>query len=161
VPLAGRIVLLVHGSTLPPWFRPVKGQPGADLYAVAATLYDVLGVTPSSSHEEPRRAYIDRALRYHPDRQEHEDLAGRAEAERRMQDANAAWAVLGDREARAAYDAELVEAGILDPPDHEEGPEVAPEPVRARLTRLLPLLVVLVVLGAIFLFTAYAGSGGR
>jgi curved DNA-binding protein CbpA len=127
---------------------------------VAATLYDVLGVTPSSTHEELRRAYIDRALRYHPDRQEHEDLAGRAEAERRMQDANAAWAVLGDREARAAYDAELVKAGVLPAPDDavEDEPEVL---VRPSLVRLVPLLLVLVILGVIFVFTAYAGSGGR
>jgi DnaJ-class molecular chaperone len=127
---------------------------------VAATLYDALGVTPSSTHEELRRAYIDRALRYHPDRQEHEDLAGRAEAERRMRDANAAWAVLGDREARAAYDAELVKAGVVSAPDAtvENEPEVLARP---SLVRLVPLLVVLAVLGVIFVFTAYAGSGGR
>jgi DnaJ-class molecular chaperone len=127
---------------------------------VAATLYDALGVTPSSTHAELRRAYIDRALRYHPDRQEHEDLAGRAEAERRMRDANAAWAVLGDREARAAYDAELVKAGVVSAPDAtvENEPEVLARP---SLVRLVPLLVVLAVLGVIFVFTAYAGSGGR
>lgn len=127
---------------------------------MAATLYDALGVTPSSTHEELRRAYIDRALRYHPDRQEHGDLAGRAEAERRMRDANAAWAVLGDRQARAAYDAELVKAGVVSAPDDavEDEPEVLARP---SLVRLVPLLLVLVILGVIFVFTAYAGSGGR
>lgn len=129
---------------------------------MTATHYDVLGLTPSSTHEEVRSAYIDRALRFHPDRQEHQDLAGRADAERQMQAANAAWAVLGDREARAAYDAELILTGqlVLDEP---EAPEslLTRTPLRTNLARIAPLLIVLAVLGAIFVFTAYAGSGTK
>ena len=132
---------------------------GSSSYAWGANHYDTLGLTPSSTHEEVRQAYIDRALRHHPDRQEGQDLAGRAEAERRMQEANAAWAVLGNREARAAYDAEL---GLV--PETEDGPgwdpmaAAAPVGVRTTLRRFAPILIVLALLAAIFVFTAYAGG---
>lgn len=132
---------------------------GSSSYAWGASHYDTLGLTPSSTHEEVRQAYIDRALRHHPDRQEGQDLAGRAEAERRMQEANAAWAVLGNREARAAYDAEL---GLV--PEDEDIPgwdpmaAAAPVGVRTTLRRFAPILIVLALLAAIFVFTAYAGG---
>lgn len=88
-------------------------------------------------------------------------MAGRIDAERRMQAVNAAWTVLGDREARAAYDAELVRTGQIPAP---EDPIVEAEVWRAgpatTLRRLAPLIVLLVVLAAIFLFTAYAGGPG-
>jgi hypothetical protein len=98
-------------------------------------------------------------LRYHPDRHEGQDLAGRAEAERRMQEANAAWAVLGNREARAAYDAQL---GLV--PDARDAAgwdpmaAVSPVGVRTTLRRFAPVLIVLALLAAIFVFTAYAGG---
>ena len=106
-----------------------------------------------------RQAYIERALRHHPDRQEGQDLAGRAEAERRMQEANAAWAVLGNREARAAYDADL---GLGPEAEEPSGwdPMAAASPVGVRTTirRFAPILIVLALLAAIFVFTAYAGG---
>lgn len=110
-----------------------------------------------------RQAYIDHALRYHPDRQEGQDVAGRAEAGRRMQEANAAWAVLGDREARAAYDAAL---GVPPPEAHPAGPAVAAPPVervgvRTTLRRFAPLLILAALLAAVFLFTAYGGPAPR
>ena len=130
-------------------------------YAGGATHYDTFGLTPSSTHEEVRQAYIDRALRHHPDRQDGAGVGERAEAERRMQEANAAWAVLGNREARAAYDAEI---GVV--PDEPEAsasrwdPMAAAAPVGVRTTvrRFAPVLIVLALLAAIFLFTAYAGG---
>jgi curved DNA-binding protein CbpA len=123
-----------------------------------ASHYEALGLTPSSTHEEVRQAYIERALRYHPDRQDRRDVAEMAEAERRMQEANDAWAVLGDRAARAAYDAELVRTGRLPPPEEALPPEPGPG---IGVLRLVPIVAVLVVLAAIFVFTAYAGSAGR
>ena len=76
-----------------------------------------------------------------------------------MQAVNVAWGVLGDRDARAAYDAEL---GIvrdedrLVVEDHDDA-EVVRAP--AGLRRYVPLLVVLGLLFAFFVFTAYAGAG--
>ena len=105
-----------------------------------------------------RQAYIERALRFHPDRQEGQDVAGRAEAERRMQAVNGAWSVLGDRDARASYDAEL---GIVrDEDDLDDVTWVDPGPVTfgGMARRFAPLWILLALLAAIFLFTAYAGG---
>jgi hypothetical protein len=75
-----------------------------------------------------------------------------------MQAVNGAWSVLGNREARASYDADL---GIV----REEGelddvPFADAEPVsfRSMVRRFLPLWILLGLLAAIFLFTAYAGG---
>jgi curved DNA-binding protein CbpA len=108
-----------------------------------------------------RQAYIERALRFHPDRQEGQDLAGLAEAERRMQAVNGAWSVLGDRDARATYDADL---GIVrEDGELDDGPPVAAERVTLgdMARRFLPLWILLALLAAIFLFTAYAGGPPR
>jgi hypothetical protein len=89
------------------------------------THYDVLGLRPQATADEVRRAYLREARRHHP------DLVGesaRREAERRMQLVNAAWAVLGDRKRRAAYDRELGEVAAatrrewqpLEPDDPDE-----------------------------------------
>ena len=140
--------------------RAITSPGGAASYAGGATHYDTFGLTPSSTHEEVRQAYIASALRYHPDRQDGEGVAARAQAERRMQEANGAWAVLGDREARAAYDADL---GLGPEPEVqvERGWDpmaaAAPVGVRTTLRRFAPVLIVLALLAAIFLFTAYAG----
>jgi curved DNA-binding protein CbpA len=105
-----------------------------------------------------RQAYIERALIHHPDRQDGQDVAGRAAAERRMQDVNGAWAVLGNREARAGYDAEL---GIV----REEGElddvplaDARPVGMRATLRRFVPLVIGLGLIVLFLVFTAYAGS---
>jgi len=73
-----------------------------------------------------------------------------------MQEVNRAWSVLGDREARASYDAELgvvqvsdVEDDVLDLRTHTSG---------SAFRRHLPLWILLGLLAAIFLFTAYAGG---
>lgn len=64
--------------------------------------YELLGVDPSASVADIRRAYVARARRHHPDLET--DPERRRAAERRMQRVNEAWSVLGDRDRRAAYD---------------------------------------------------------
>ncbi len=128
-------------------------------YAGEASHYETLGLTPAATHEEVRQAYIERALRFHPDRQEGQDVAGRAEAERRMQAVNGAWAVLGDREGRAAYDAELGITREGDDPFDDESAAPAPAGLRATLRRFVGLFVVLALLALFLVFTAYAGAG--
>jgi curved DNA-binding protein CbpA len=128
-------------------------------YPGTASHYDTLGLTPAATHEEIRQAYIERALRHHPDRQDGQDAAARADAERQMQEVNGAWAVLADRDARAAYDAELGidrdEAGpIVD--DLEPGRPVG---LRANVRPFVALILALGLLLVFFVFTAYAGAG--
>jgi DnaJ-class molecular chaperone len=129
---------------------------GPDPYAGPASYYDVLGIDPAATHEEVRHAYIERALRYHPDRQRDAGEADRVLAARRMQDVNEAWSVLGDAVARAAYDAEVGLPPAAPPAagadgDRAEGPS---------WRHLLPVAVVLAVLLAVFVFTAYARTPG-
>lgn len=66
----------------------------------AVTLYDVLGVRPSSTAAEIRAAYLAAARRAHP------DVAGPA-GDDVMRDLNSAWAVLGDARSREMYDLTL------------------------------------------------------
>ena len=74
-------------------------------------------------------------------------------------EANAAWAVLGNRETRAAYDAEL---GFVADPEVTPGrwdpmAAAATGGLRTTVRRFAPILIVLALLAAILLFTAYAG----
>jgi hypothetical protein len=138
-----------------------------------------LGVRSDASHDDIKRAYLDLALKHHPDRQaEAGDAAGR-DAAFRMQEINAAWEVLRSPGRRAAYDSELRgvrpvwESGARSrsprtapvrmggdargtsapsPPGFEVAAPVAP------FLRFGPIIVVLVILGAILVFTAYATS---
>jgi DnaJ domain len=71
------------------------------------THYEVLGVAPSASPGEIRRAYLALARRHHPDFHGSEGAAGQDLARRRMQELNAAWHVLGDADRRRAYDLTL------------------------------------------------------
>src|SRR4051812_11688217 len=68
------------------------------------THYDVLGVDPAAQEAQIRRAYLRLAREYHPDRHNADSPAVREQAERRMRDVNAAWAVLGDPRRRVEYD---------------------------------------------------------
>lgn len=72
------------------------------------THYQVLGVRPSASRDEIRRAHRQLAHLMHPDRLAGATPAERALAERRMREVNAAWTVLGDAGRRRDYDRELV-----------------------------------------------------
>jgi hypothetical protein len=69
------------------------------------THYDLLRVDPAASVEEIRRAYLAAARRHHPDLEA--DPTQRRHAERRMQQLNEAWSVLGHQARRAAYDRSL------------------------------------------------------
>ena len=72
-----------------------------------ATHYEVLGVAPSASHDEVKRAYTERALKYHPDRQGQATAENRERAEFHMREVNAAWEVLRSPARRAEYDTRL------------------------------------------------------
>ena len=78
-----------------------------------STLYDVLGVPPSASADEVKRAYHRMAREHHPD-------VGAGGSGDPMVKVNAAWAVLGDPVSRRAYDRELARrTATTEPPDVE------------------------------------------
>ena len=127
------------------------------------THYEVLGVDPSTSPEDLRRAYVQRARALHPDRQVGADPARAAQAARAMQEVNEAWRVLRDPLARAAYDTRLrpPERPPLPVRDPAAGPPPAtgPDEPVVRVVRGLPWVAAALVLGAIFVFTAFAAGG--
>lgn len=82
---------------------------------------------------------------------------------------NEAWAVLSDPERRAAHDRELADRSRRGsaspatsygpehpPPLHQRPPSIG---CLASVAGIVPWIALLVVLAAIFVFTAYAGSG--
>jgi hypothetical protein len=73
------------------------------------SLYEVLGVTPSASAAEVRRAYLELARQHHPDLD-----GGDADAMRAVNDA---WAILGDPVQRSRYDLEQREPAPARPTD--------------------------------------------
>ncbi len=129
-------------------------------------------MAPSATHDELRDAYREQALAQHPDRHADAEPHAAAEAELRMRVVNAAWQVLGDPVSRAAYDAELARAkraaavddgAPADPLLAWQGPEgdqqwPAERPTSV-LVPLMPLLLLVGLLLAIALFTAYARTG--
>jgi curved DNA-binding protein len=141
------------------------------MVAVTATYYDVLGVAASATHDEIRDAYRAHALREHPDRHGGAAESVAAAAEARMREVNEAWQVLGDPVTRAAYDAELARAARRaddeDPADRVD-PSAGPfdhdehwpaDRPTSCLGPILPLLVLVALLLAIVVFTAYAKTG--
>jgi curved DNA-binding protein CbpA len=95
-----------------------------------AAHYEILGVDPSASMTEIRRSYLRLARDAHPDFHNGSDRDRRA-AEERMRGINAAWAVLGDVDARSAYDRERL-SGQARPPfhAHRHGAVDEPDPWR-------------------------------
>lgn len=67
---------------------------------LATDFYAVLGVNPDASADDIARAFRAAAKRHHPDR-----AATPAQRSDRFSELTTAYAVLGDREARAHYDA--------------------------------------------------------
>ncbi|MCU0268932.1 MAG: J domain-containing protein [Acidimicrobiales bacterium] len=151
------------------------------------THYDVLGVRGDASVEEIRSAYLDLARRYHPDRLGSASPVDRARAEARMRRVNEAWDVLGDPAGRRTYDLLLADATSADGPTTaatgagaaggarsrppHRSPDEMPRPVDLRpatgarhgpgpLTAFVPIVLILAVLVAILVITAYAGGGG-
>ncbi|MDR1747518.1 MAG: DnaJ domain-containing protein [Spirochaetaceae bacterium] len=62
-------------------------------------LYAILGIPKTASAEEIKKAYREKALKYHPDRN-----PGDAAAEEQFKKLSEAYAVLGDEENRIQYD---------------------------------------------------------
>lgn len=133
-----------------------------------ATLYDVLGVRSSATAEQIRRAYVAKARELHPDSHgvDTDVNAGRA-----MQDVNEAWRVLREPARRAAYDRSIrvaVEApdanGAIPADatalDDRPYPRRLAEPgdLTVAIVRAAPWVAVVVVLVAIFVFTAFANN---
>jgi molecular chaperone DnaJ len=71
-----------------------------------ADYYSVLGVSPTASDEEIKKAYRKLAMQYHPDRN-----GGAKEAEERFKEITEAYDVLRDSTKRATYD-RFGEAGL-------------------------------------------------
>ena len=70
------------------------------------TFYSALGVTASTSEYDVRRAWRRLAAAHHPDRHAQDpELA--AQLTSKLAELNGAYAVLGDRKAREAYDRAL------------------------------------------------------
>lgn len=87
--------------------RAVGGQNGgATLSAMAADLYELLGVPPTARAAEIRAAYRALMRDHHPDL--HPGDPGAEEMARRL---TAAWAVLGRPSRRAAYDSTRAATG--------------------------------------------------
>lgn len=143
------------------------------------THYDVLGIPVDADVADVRRAYLARARLLHPDRSQGLPPDDAARMARAMQEVNEAWRVLRAPVSRAAYDARLAARPVpggahgartaqwgadpdidLDPRPYYEVPEGMVDP-GASIVRSLPWLVALVVLGVIFVFTAFAGGGGE
>ncbi|XP_014485598.1 PREDICTED: dnaJ homolog subfamily C member 24-like [Dinoponera quadriceps] len=62
--------------------------------------YEVLGCEKEASHEEIKRAYHERLLRFHPDKND----ASKRDAHR-FHEVQEAWRMLGDPRSRRRYDA--------------------------------------------------------
>jgi DnaJ-domain-containing protein 1 len=150
----------------------------------APTHYQVLDVAPTADQAAIRRAYHQAARRWHPDRlgQLSAEDAKRAEVEIRR--VNQAWEVLGREDRRREYDRQVragevpaqgarpagvrsddgvirIDPRLLDPEflaarRHAQFDEISH--VHSIVLRAVPLLAVVGLLGAIFVFSAYARS---
>ena len=107
----------------------------AEMARRGQTLYDVLGVSPTTSAADIRSAYHDLAKRFHPDRHEGNTLADLATE--KLASINAAYEVLSDPQRRAAYDAELAQ--------NSQQPRPRPR-AEVMLVRAIVLIVALVIL---------------
>lgn len=144
--------------------------------------YEVLGVNSRAKAEDIRRAYLELARALHPDRTLGAEAVDADRTARRMQEVNDAWRVLREPASRAAYDRALaIHHGRRPtrasdrpdvPPRHAAGPGHAPDDLDTpfhsapaepgdlgvSVVRALPWVAVLLILGAIFVFTAFAGG---
>jgi len=134
----------------------------------------MLGVAPDAGPDEIRRAYVSLARVHHPDAAADAPPSERAGADQRMREINAAWQVLRNPRARAAYDARLRTGRVVGPspdgatsasrdrPASTSWPAPAarpasPPPPRS-LLRFGPIALVVMVLLVVVVFTAYANK---
>ena len=138
------------------------------------THYDVIGVDPTASAVEVRKAYLQLAREHHPDFHSTAPAAYRLANEREMQRINEAWAVLSDPERRRAYDdryrqqqreerrarpgaASYDFTPIDDGPDIDYAAELDDTPVAGtEVSRALQILPAVLLLGGAFVFVVGA-----
>ena len=72
-------------------------------------LYNILGVSPTATTDDIKKAYRSLAMRHHPDRNTH------ASAEVRFNAIKTAYEVLSDPQKRAEYNYSLNNRIIIDP----------------------------------------------
>lgn len=111
------------------------------------TWYDVLGVPVHATPDQLRSAHRAQVRALHPDTRDPAVPTEDAEAALRL--VNSAWEVLGDPVRRAAYDDTLEESAF-----DADGEAWTHAPLGPRFPWWI---VVLAVLLAIFVLTAYAG----
>ena len=165
--------------------RAVNEKAYAAVPTNSSTYYDVLGVKRSADHAEIRRAYHQAARRWHPDRFVDAVPTEAARAETEMRQVNEAWEVLGTSESRKDYDRRLggdqaratattegirtddgitrIDPRLLDPDFVSARRHAQIDNISNRtsaILRVAPVLAVLGLLIAIFVFTAYARGGG-
>ncbi|MEL7158101.1 MAG: J domain-containing protein [Actinomycetota bacterium] len=158
---------------------------------MARTHYEVLDVAADAQQAEVRKAYHRAARQWHPDRYAGRPPAEAARAEAHMRRLNQAWEVLGDVERRKRYDVELrrasgstsrparpmggatvpdddgvirIDPRLLDPSFLAARRHVQSDEISNRtsfILRVAPVVALLGLLGAIFVFTAYARDGAE
>jgi curved DNA-binding protein CbpA len=93
-----------------------------------ASHYDTLGVTPKSTTQEIRKAYLRRARVLHPDRQLGRSPTEARTSEQAMQQVNVAWNVLSDPKKKSDYDKTLRPRQRQSPPATPRATQPAARP---------------------------------
>ena len=100
--------------------------------------YDLLGVPPTASQEEVKRAFRQQIARYHPDKVQHLGKEFQAMAADRAAELTEAYSVLSDRGRRAEYDQTLsgaaAAAAPAAPPPEPHAPDRSAAPPPAAST---------------------------